>query len=184
MKIFIINYAFISGIAKKNIPILKLSFTGNPSWEKFNIITKGYSSIRISVHAEQHRVENSHGPYIIEEISDRFYYIIQEVRCPLIAEVQRRVYIDKQNKELIEQNGLLFEAEFNNEVGVTRYKNRTKVVQVCYLIFTYFLMNSKKCTKITKKRENHEHIELDDFSYVSPQIYFYHVTWYHHVVCN
>ena len=98
-------------------------------------------------------MENSHGSYIIEEIQDQFDFIMWEVlRCPLIAEVQRKVYIDKQNRELIEQNGLLFEAEFNNEVGVTRYQNHTKVVQVCYLIFTHFFMNSKKCTKIAKKK--------------------------------
>ena len=42
-----------------------------------DIITKGYSSIRISVHAETHQAENSHGSYIIEEITDIFDYIIQ-----------------------------------------------------------------------------------------------------------
>ena len=106
------------------------------------------------------------------------------LRCPLIAQVQRKVYIDKKTQGThIEQNGLLFEAEFNNEVGVTRYQNCTKVVQVCYLIFTYFLMNSKKHIKIAKKKkkrkENHIHIELDDFSYVSPQITSRGIiTWY------
>ena len=38
MKIFLIYYAFISGIAKKNILILKLSFTGNPNWENFGTL--------------------------------------------------------------------------------------------------------------------------------------------------
>ena len=47
------------------------------------------------------------------------------------------MYVNKQKQELIEQDGLLFEAEFNNELGVTKNKNYTKVVQVCYLIFTY-----------------------------------------------
>ena len=37
------------------------------------------------------------------------------LRCPLIAQLQRNVYVDKQKQELIEQNGLLFKAEFNNE---------------------------------------------------------------------
>ena len=40
------------------------------------------------------------------------------------------MYTDKQKQELIEQNGLLFEAEFYNEEGVTRNNNHTKVVQL------------------------------------------------------
>ena len=47
------------------------------------------------------------------------------------------MYVKKQKQELNEQGGLLFEVEFNNKLGVTRNKNCTKVVQVCYLIFTY-----------------------------------------------
>ena len=101
-----------------------------------NIVIKGNTLILIAVHA------------------DNFDFIVREVlRCPLIAQLQRNMYTDKQKQELIEQNGLLFEAEFNNEVGVTRNNNCTKVVQVCYLYFTYFVMNSSKCTKIAKKKK-------------------------------
>ena len=135
---------------------------------------QGNTSIWIAVHADLHRQENSHGSYIIKEIADHFDFIVREVlRCPLIVQLQRNVYTDKQKLELIEQNGLLFEAEFNNEVGVTRNNNHTKVVWVCYLIFTYFIMNSSKCTKIAKNKENHQHIEVDYFSHESPSVYFY-----------
>ena len=51
-----------------------------------DIVTTGYTSIQISVHADIHRQENSHGSYIIDEIADRFDYIVQAVlRCLLIA---------------------------------------------------------------------------------------------------
>ena len=106
---------------------------------------------------------------MIEEIQDQFDFIIQEVlRCPLIAQFQRNVYTNKKTRELIEQNELLFEAEFINEVGVTRYQNHTKLVQVCYLIFYIFLNEFQETYQNCKKKKNHEHIELDDFSYVSP----------------
>ena len=77
-----------------------------------NIVIKGNTSIWIAVHADLHRQENSHESYIIEEIADHFDFIVREVlRCPLIAQLQRNVYTDKQKQELIEQNGLLFKAE-------------------------------------------------------------------------
>ena len=88
-----------------------------------NIITKRKTSIWIAFHADLHGKENSHGSYIIHEIADSFDFIVMEVlRCPLIAQLQRNMYVNKQKQELIEQNGLLFEAEFNNEVGVIRNK--------------------------------------------------------------
>ena len=88
--------------------------------------------IQIAVHADLYRQENSHGSYIIEEIADCFDFIVRQVlRCPLIAQLQRNLYTDKKKQELIEQNGLLFETEFNNEVDFTRNNNHTKVVQVC-----------------------------------------------------
>ena len=113
------------------------------------IVTKAYTRIRISVYADKHREENSDGSYILEEIGNRFDYIVREVlRCPLITELQRRVYVNKQREELIEQNQLLFEAKFSHEVGVTKHKNHNKVVQVCYLVCTYFIMNSKNIPKL------------------------------------
>ena len=132
MKILIINYDFISGIAKK-YPDFKTVIHRKPKlgeiWNFGDFISNGYSRIQISVHTEQHRVENSHGSYIIEEIKDPFDFIVWEVlRCLLVAEVQRKVYIDKQNRELIEQNELLFEAEFNNEVGVTKLPKLSRYV--------------------------------------------------------
>ena len=79
MKIFIINYAFISGIAKKN-PDFKTVIHRKPKlgeiWNFGNFISNGYSRTQISVHAEQHGVENSHGSYIIEGIKDQFDFII------------------------------------------------------------------------------------------------------------
>ena len=82
------------------------------TWHFFNIVIKGNASIQIAVHADLHRQENSHGSYIIEEIADHFDFIVREVlRCPLIAQLQRNVYTHKQKQELIEQNGLLLEAE-------------------------------------------------------------------------
>ena len=119
-----------------------------------NIVIKGNTLIWIAVHADLHRQENSHRFYIIEEIANHFDFIVREVlRCLLIAQLQRNVHTNKQKQELIEQNGLLFKAEFNNEVGVTRNNNCTKVVQVCYLIFTYFIMSSSKHTKIAQKKK-------------------------------
>ena len=56
------------------------------------------------------------------------------LQCPLVAEIQRNWYVDKLNWELVEQNALLFEAEFTYDVGVTRNKDYTKVVQVFNLI--------------------------------------------------
>ena len=60
MKIFIINYAIISRIAKR-YPNFKTVIHRKPKLGEIqnfgNIITKGYSNIQISVHAEQHRVE-------------------------------------------------------------------------------------------------------------------------------
>ena len=90
-----------------------------------NIFTKGNTLIWIAVHADLHRQDNLHGSYIIHKIADSINFIVREV---LIAQLQRNVYVDKQKQELIEKNGLLFEAEFNNEVGVTRNKNCTKDV--------------------------------------------------------
>ena len=77
-----------------------------------NIVTKGNTSILIAVHVDLHRQDNLHGSYIIDEIADSFDFIVREVlRCPVIHQVQRNVYINKQKQELIEQNGLLFKAE-------------------------------------------------------------------------
>ena len=61
------------------------------------------------------------------------------LQCPLVAEIQRNWYVDKLNQELVEQKALLLEAEFTNDVGVTRNKDYTKVVQVFYLILYSFL---------------------------------------------
>ena len=104
-----------------------------------NIITNGYSSIGISFHLE---------------ISDKFYFIMWEVlRCPLIAEVQRKVYINKQNKGLFEQNGLLFEAKFNNEVGVTRYKKMHQSCPGMFLNFYIFLNEFQEMYQNCQKRK-------------------------------
>ena len=77
-----------------------------------NFVTKGNTLIWIAVHADLYRQENSHGSYIIHEMADSFDFIVREVlRYPVIHQVQRNVYINKQKEELIEQNGLLFQAE-------------------------------------------------------------------------
>ena len=80
------------------------------TWHFCNIVTKGtLEHMNFAVHADLHRQENSHGSYIIEEIADHFDFIVREVlRCPLIAQLQRNMYTNKQKQELIEQNGLLF----------------------------------------------------------------------------
>ena len=68
--------------------------------------------MQIAVHTDLHRQESSYGSYIIKEIANRFDSIVRQVlRCPLIAQLQQKVYTGKQKQELIEQNGLLFEAE-------------------------------------------------------------------------
>ena len=83
-----------------------------------NIVIKGNTSILIAVHA------------------DNFDFIVREVlRCPLIAQLQRNMYTDKQKQELIEQNGLLFEAELNNEVGLQEITTALKLSRYV----TYFL---------------------------------------------
>ena len=73
-------------------------------WHFCNIVTKGNTSIQIAIHADLQRQDNSHGSHIIDEIANRFDFIVREVlRCPVIHQVQRNVYIDKQKQELIEQ---------------------------------------------------------------------------------
>ena len=67
-----------------------------------NIVIKGNTLIQIAVHADLHR----------QEIADHIDCIVREVlRCPLIAQLQRNMYTNKQKQELIEQDGLLFEVE-------------------------------------------------------------------------
>ena len=57
-----------------------------------DIVTKAYTSLWISVHADKHRNKNSDGFHILEEIGHRFDYIVREVlRCSLITKFQRRV---------------------------------------------------------------------------------------------
>ena len=67
------------------------------TWHFCNIVTKGNTLIQTCVHADLHRQENSHGSYIIDKIADSFDFIVREVlRCPLIVQLQRNVYVDKQ----------------------------------------------------------------------------------------
>ena len=67
-----------------------------------NIITKGNTLIQIAVHVDLHRQDNLHESYIIDKIADSFDFIVREVlRCPLVAQLQRNVYVNKQKQELI-----------------------------------------------------------------------------------